>query len=153
MPIIGDPINSTTVGLAISTPAGWLPLNDQTNYSVGASGTRSGTSTNYNRIEATSPVLAGAYPVHITPGMVTEQVQVYIYGTTMTQVQANYQALLNAFEQWTYELKWTFLDRVETWNCNAISSATIDMGQGMLHNYMATITLTVPRFPAVIIGS
>lgn len=138
------------VALSIITPNGSIDLNDHSHYAVSAQSTRENTSTAYRQILATSPALAGQYLVHSVPDLVTETVGIWVLGATQTALQANYNALRAAFESWTYQLAWTWADYSEHWNCNAVTSMTIDMSQGMLHNYMAHVTLTVPRFPTVV---
>lgn len=137
-------------GLSIVTADGTIDLNDHTGYAIGAD-SRNQTQLSYSQIKATSPALAGEYLIHSTPQMVTESVQVYIYGLTQTSVQTRYKALMAAFEHWSYQLAWSWGDYSEHWNCNAVASVNANFGQGMLHNYMGLVTLSVPRFPTVLV--
>ena len=139
-----------TIGLSIVTPDGTINLNDHSSYAISADATRDRVSVSYRQINATSPALAGDYLVHSVPEMVTESVQIWVYASTQTQLAARYKALRDAFEHWQYQLAWSWADYSEHWNCNAAKSIDANMGQGMLHNYMAQVTLQVPRFPTVV---
>jgi hypothetical protein len=137
--------------LLIITPNVTINLNDHVNYAVSGNTTRQAVQTTYTQTMANSPVLAGSYLTHSVPGMVTEQVQIWAYGSTQAITQGNYNALRTAFESWQYQLQWTWADYTETWNCNQVTQISSDMSQGMVHNYMSCITLTVPRFPTILI--
>jgi hypothetical protein len=138
------------IGLSIITPNGTTDLNDGTDYKVSAQDTRQSIERTYNQITATSVALAGEYLVHSVPEMVSETVQLWVYGTTQTQVFARYQALITAFENPTYQLAWTFADYSEHWNCNAAKQIVANISQTMLHNYLAQVSVSVPRFPTVV---
>jgi hypothetical protein len=141
--------DSMVIGLSLIGGTGTINLHDKVNYAVAAEATRQGSQKSYVQITAKSPVLAGTYLVHSSPDMVNEQVDIYCYGTTQTLLNTHFKTLQAAFEQWTYQLQWTFADYTETWNCNAVSALTFDLSQTMIHNYMGKVSLTIPRFPAV----
>lgn len=141
---------SIVIDLSLTSPSGTLNLNDGTAYAVAGDSTREQVAVSYNQVTATNPTMAGQYLVHSVPQMVSETVKIWVYGTSQVQVQQRYQALKTAFENWAYQLHWTFADYSETWNCNAVTQLNSEMGASMLHNYMAAVTLTVPRFPAVL---
>lgn len=141
---------SLVIGLTLTNANGTTNLNDGTSYAVAGDGTREQVAVSYNQVTATNPTMAGSYIVHSTPQMVAENVKLWVYGTTQTQVQQRFNALKALFESWTYQLHWTFAEYSETWNCNAVSQLNAEMGSTMLHNYMAAVTLTVPRFPVVL---
>lgn len=143
--------DNMVIALTIQTPSGTTNLNDKTNYAVSSQSTRESVTGQNAQIKATSPALAGEYLVHSVPGMVSETVQIWCYGTTQAALNANVKALIAAFESFTFQLHWTFADYSETWNCNAVPSWSADQSQGLLHAYMASVTLPVPRFPAVLI--
>lgn len=138
-----------SVGLSIITPTVTLNLNDHVSYAISGNSTRESITPTYNQIKASSPALEGEYLIHSTRGMITETVQVWVYGTTQAQVQGRFGALKAAFEEWSFQLAWTWADYSETWNCNAVASFTADMSQTLLHNYLASVTMQVPRFPTV----
>lgn len=142
-------VQTMAIGLTIITPDGSTNLNDKTSYGIQGS-SRETVQTQYNQVKATSPVLAGEYLIHSTPQMVTESVGIWCYGSSVAQAMSRYLALKTLFENWTYQLVWTYPGYTETWNCNAVSGVAAQLGQGMLHNYMAGVTLQVPRFPTVL---
>lgn len=149
------------VSCQISTSSGWLELNDHETYELSATSTRQSTSTTYTRLEVTSPILPGSYLVHLTPGMVNETLAFYITAGSTAGTQAAFEALLAAFEQWTYQIKWTYAgggvapgsDYVETWDCNATTAATIDQSQVNAINLRASASFAVPRFPTITVGA
>lgn len=140
-----------TIACSIITPDTTINLNDHSAYALSAQSTREQVSATYNQQKATSPALAGEYLVHSVPGMVVEAVQVWVFGSTQAALQTNYRALKAAFESWSYQLAWTWADYTEHWNCNAVPSINANMGQGLLHSYMAQVSLQVPRYPTVLI--
>lgn len=140
-----------TVGCLIVTPDNTIDLNDHVSYALSGEATREQVAAQYNQQKASSPVLAGEYLVHSVPGMVVETVKVYVFGTTQVALAANEKALKTAFENWSYQLAWTWADYSEHWNCNAVPSIGFEKGQVFMHSYMSAATLQVPRFPAVVV--
>jgi len=126
----------------------WVNLNDGVNYRIGATSTRESTQKTWRKTTAQSPILGGNYLVHAVPEMVSESISVWIYGADQTEVSDNLFTLTGLFEQYDYRLRWTFNEYRETWRCQ-LADATMSRGQVWTHSLMASVALTIPRWPDV----
>lgn len=126
----------------------WVDLNDVDRFQIAATNTRDNTSKTFRKITTTSPVLGGTYLVHAVPELVSEQVSIYVRGSTQTELADNFFFLDQLFEQLSYQLRWTYNEYRETWDCQ-LADASYSRGQVMTHSVMAMSTYTVPRFPRV----
>jgi hypothetical protein len=132
----------------ISYGGEWVDLNDGLRYKINAQSTRESTSKSWRKITTQSPVLGGNYLVHAVPEMVNEQVGVWVYGNTQTDLADNFFFLEELFEQFDYRLRWTFNEYREYWRCQ-LSDSSSSRGQVWTHSQMASTTFTVPRYPSV----
>jgi hypothetical protein len=142
----------TTTGLdylavEISLGSRWVNLNDHDVYRIGAD-SRESTSKTWRKIVADSPILGGNFLIHAVPDMVSEQVSVWVYGTTQTEVADNLFFLTEMFEQYDYRIRWTFDDYREYWRCQ-LADATMSRGHVWTHNLMAQAQFNVPRYPDI----
>jgi len=131
----------------ISYGSRWVNLNDGINYKIGAE-SRDSSSKTWRKVVAESPILGGNYLIHAVPEMVTEQLSVWVYGATQTEVSDNLFGLTDLFEQYDYRIRWTFDEYREYWRCQ-LADATMSRGQIWTHSLMAATQFTVPRYPDV----
>lgn len=143
--------NLTLLNLEISNGSGWVSLNDHTKYVVNAQNTRDQVRKTWRTVKATSPVLSGDYLVHAVPEMVSETVSVWVHGTDYADLHANQVAVSDLFEQYSYQLRWTYNTFYEVWDCQLAETAT-SSGQVYAHNIMAQLNFTVPRYPEIVTG-
>jgi len=136
------------LGLEISWGTRWVNLNDHDSYRIGAEQTRDSTARTWRKITADSSVLGGTYLIHAVPEMVSEQVHLWVYGGSQTELSDNLFTLMELFEQYDYQLRWTFDEYRETWRCQ-LADATMSRGQVWTHSLMASVALTIPRWPDV----
>lgn len=132
----------------ISYGSRWIDLNDSEKFKIGGDSTRDGTSKSWRKITAQSPVLGGEYIVHAVPDMISEQISIWVYGRTQTDLHDNFWFLDQLFEQMDYRIRWTTNEYRETWRCQ-MADASYSRAQVWTHNMMAQSTFTVPRFPDV----
>jgi len=130
----------------ISYGSRWLNLNDGERYKIDAEQTRDTSAKSWRKVTAESPILGGNYLVHAVPEMVAEQISIWVYGTTQTEVSDNLFTLTELFEQYAYRIRWTFDEYRETWRCQ-LADASMSRGQIWTHNLMAKASFTVPRYP------
>ena len=135
------------LGAEISYGTRWVNLNDGVNYKIGAESRESSAKT-WRKVTAESPILGGNYLIHAVPEMVTEQLSVWVYGSTQTEVSDNLFGLTDLFEQYDYRIRWTFDEYREYWRCQ-LADATMSRGQVWTHSLMASTQFTVPRYPDV----
>jgi hypothetical protein len=80
--------------------------------------------------------------------MVQEQIGVWVYGTTQTEVNDNLFGLTDLFEQYDFRIRWTFDEYREYWRCQ-LADATMSRGQVWTHSTMARVEFAVPRYPDI----
>lgn len=147
---ISDPDQEglTYLGCEISNGGEWVNLNDGECYKINAQNTLDSTTKTWRKIKTQSPVLGGDYLVHAVPEMVNEQVSIWVYGNTQSDLSDNYFYLEELFEQFDFRIRWTFNEYREYWRCQLADTAS-SRGQVWAHNQMSMMTFTVPRYPGV----
>lgn len=138
----------TYLAVEISYAGQWVNINDGDRFRISAEATRDNTSKTWRKVTAQSPILGGDYLVHAVPEMMQEQVGVWVYGNTQSDLADNIFFLTDMFEQLDYRLRWTTNEYRETWTCQVADSST-GRGHVWTHNQMAVCTFTVPRYPRV----
>lgn len=136
------------MAVEVSYGSRWVSLNDGLVYKISADGTRDSTAKTWRKTVADSPILGGNYLVHAVPDMVTEQIGIWVYGGTQTEVSDNLFGLTDLFEQYDFRIRWTFDEYREYWRCQ-LADATVSRNQVWTHNLMALASFTVPRYPDV----
>lgn len=137
----------SSYSMEIELGGSWLDLNDQLNFKVGGQ-TMAQEQVTWRKVTVESPVVEGSYTVHAVKAMVTEQVQIWVYGGDHVQVQENRQKLEQLFSRLDYRVRFSFDAYREYWRCQT-AEWTTERSQVMTHNQMVAITFTVPRFPTV----
>lgn len=143
----------TTTGLdymtaEVSWGSRWVNLNDGEKYKISGDDTRDSTGKTWRKVTADSPILGGNYLIHAVPDMVSEQIGVWVYGQTQTELSDNLFGLIDLFEQYDYRLRWTFDEYREVWRCQ-LADATMSRNQVWTHSLMAKANFTIPRYPDV----
>jgi hypothetical protein len=123
-------------------------LNDGVVYKISGESTRESTQRTWRKVTADSPILGGNYLIHAVPEMVGEQISVWVYGQTQTEVSDNLFNLTDLFEQYDYRIRWTFDEYREYWRCQ-LADATMSRGQVWTHSLMAKADFAIPRYPDV----
>jgi hypothetical protein len=136
------------LAVEISYGSRWVSLNDGEVYKIGAEGTRDSTAKTWRKTVADSPILGGNYLIHAVPDMVAENIGVWVYGGTQTEVSDNLFGLTDLFEQYDYRIRWTFDEYREYWRCQ-LADASVSRNQVWTHSLMAKADFTVPRYPDV----
>lgn len=143
----------TTTGLdymaaEISWGSRWVNLNDRLIYRISGGDTRETSSKSWRKVTAESPILGGNYLIHAVPEMINEQISVWVYGGSQSEVADNMFTLLELFEQYDYRIRWTFDDYREYWRCQ-LADAALSRGQVWTHSQMAKAEFTIPRYPDI----
>ena len=136
------------LAVEVSYGSRWVNLNDGEVYKIAGDNTRDSTQKTWRKVVADSPILGGNYLIHAVPEMVNEQVGVWIYGQSQTELSDNLFGLTELFEQYDYRIRWTFDEYRETWRCQ-LADATTSRGQVWTHSTMAKAEFSVPRYPDV----
>ena len=132
----------------ISFGSRWINLNDRLSYRIAGDTTMETSAKTWRKVTAESPILGGSYLIHAVPEMIAEQIGVWIYGNSQTDLSDNLFTLLELFEQYDYRIRWTFDEYREYWRCQ-LADISMSRGQVWTHSQMAKATFTVPRFPDV----
>jgi hypothetical protein len=136
------------MAVEISYGSRWVNLNDGVMYKISADGTRDSSAKSWRKVTAESPILGGNYLIHAVPEMVTEQVAVWVYGQSQSDLSDNLFLVNELFEQYDFRLRWTFNEYREYWRCQ-LADATMSRGHIWTHNLMSACQYTVPRYPDV----
>ena len=137
------------LAVEISYGSRWVNLNDGEIYKISGDETRESTAKTWRKVTAESPILGGNYLVHAVPEMVAEQIGVWVYGQSQTELSDNLFGLTDLFEQYSYQIRWTFDEYREYWLCQ-LADATMSRGQVWTHSTMAKAQFAVPRYPNVV---
>lgn len=136
------------LAVEVSWGSRWVNLNDGETYRIVGDATRDSTQKTWRKVTAESPILGGNYLIHAVPEMVGEQISVWVYGQSQTEVSDNLFGLMELFEQYDYRIRWTFDEYREYWRCQ-LADATMSRGQVWTHSLMAKADFAVPRYPDV----
>lgn len=149
------PTNEATFTMSVSLDDGtWLDINDGNKYVV--SGESLGiSSVSFRKTEAQSPYIEGRFLIHAVKDMVEENIVVWVsgypYNTNSSgqhQLRENIDALLEAFEQLSYTVKYTFGNSQVEWNCQT-ANYSVEFDRQYIHRLYVPVKLAVPRFPTV----
>lgn len=132
----------------VSWGSRWVNINDGHNFKIAADQTRDAVSKTWRKTVAESPILGGNYLVHAVPEMVAEQVGVWVYGRSQSELADNFSLLEQLFEQMDYRMRWTFNDYREYWHCQ-LGEVSWSRGHVWTHSSMARASFTIPRYPNV----
>lgn len=145
----------TTVSATISSGGGLTltsaPYFIQGNETEDASGFDPG-QTQYSRIWATSPYVAGAVPVLVVPGIVPATLKMYVYDATQADIQADLDALISAFTASTYTLTFTVDTATYEWTCYCADYQPAPFPMEAIIGLMWPITFDIPRSPVPVSG-
>lgn len=130
----------------VSWGSRWVNINDGEIYKIAGDETRDSTAKTWRKVTADSPILGGNYLIHAVPDMVSEQISVWVYGQSQTELSDNLFTLMELFEQYDFRIRWTFDEYRETWRCQ-LADATMSRGQVWTHSTMAKASFTIPRYP------
>jgi hypothetical protein len=136
------------LAVEVSYGTRWVNINNGETYKIAADTTRDSTAKTWRKVVAESPILGGNYLVHAVPDMVQEQIGVWVYGQSQTEMNDNLFTLTDLFEQYDYRIRWTFDEYREYWRCQ-LADTTMSRGQVWTHSLMARAEFAIPRYPDV----
>lgn len=132
----------------------WLNLNDGNVYRVAADSIGS-QATSWRRTEAQSPYVEGKFLIHAVKDMSSVNLTVWVSGypqnthsAGQNQLQTNIDALINPFEQMSYQVKYTAGDTQITWDCQT-ADYSVEVTKDYLYAMYVPVKFTIPRFPTV----
>lgn len=134
------------LSMQVSTPSGWLELNDGTIH-VLAKETFSEKTVGKRKTEAKNPYLEGSQTVSALREEVVETVAIYVYGSTHFSTATRVRIITDAFDQNEYRIIIGIENNAwDVWWCGS-ANYRIDTSQELLHARMAKVTIEVPRHP------
>ena len=137
----------TNFSVEISYGTTWISLTDHRRFYM-SSEDFGDKSQSLRRITAQSPYYEGTYLVHAVRENVTETISVYVLGSSQNQVTENILLLEELVSQFSFRVRLTLDDHVETWKCQQ-ADYTIQRGHVLMHNGRAMMRLSINRLPDV----
>ena len=131
-------------------PVTFIELNDRVSYRIEA-GSFAQQATSKKRQEATSPFLEGTYIVNALRENVTEQLNVYVYGSSPSDFQSKLQVLKDAFDLNEFVVTRTLGDSVHTWNCYS-SDYSLTTQREFMHAKMGLLSVQLLRRPQEVVS-
>jgi hypothetical protein len=141
----GTASDTLLVRARVSSPAGWININDHINYELSGE-TRGSRQVGHRKQEVTSPYINGSFVVNAVSDNIDEQVAVWVFGDSHYTMLQKVQALETAFTQLSYAIEWVIEDHAEIWDCQ-LADYTVNTQREFLHAKQALFTATVPRQP------
>jgi len=123
----------------------WLDISDGTNYRV-SSTTFENSAVTFRRDEVTNAFVEGKFLVNALRDNITENLVVYVYGSTMATLKTNIDALTNSVSQINFNTRVTLENSQRLWQCWA-SDYTVNITNAMFHNRQAMVTIQLHRLP------
>jgi hypothetical protein len=140
-----------TVEVAVSTPTGWLALEDEANgLEIGAESFASKTLTPKTRKIGDDRVdFEGTLTIAMARGMVTEPIQVIITGETHDDYDTKEQQVIAAFQQLSFQVTRQIGNSKQTWDCFCSENIQITTEQPHMFATMGVVTIDVPHLPSI----
>jgi hypothetical protein len=135
----------------ITGPQGWINLDDHQCYIVTAD-SFANSQTTWRRTQVQGPYVAGKFTVSAVPDQVTEQIGIYVLGTSQADLQQNLADLIDAISQPFFQLMWSMDEAVYSWDCDT-ADYSIEYTTPTLFARQITVKLQIPRNPLVTMGS
>lgn len=133
-------------------PLSALALEDVGNYRIVSAGPGA-TSWRLQYVE--SPDVDGAFLVAAAKAITVAPLVIRAYGTSRTDLNNNVDALLRAFEQFSYQLTLTIDGQAQTWDCmpaNVAASGTGEWDKERMFALSQNYQLQIPRQPNALAG-
>lgn len=128
---------------------GDLDINDGVDYKV--SNEILGGQVTWERNAVSSPYVNGDITVHRRRPSVQERFAVYAYGANQTELRDNVKALIDAFNQDTFNLTVSLDSIPHTYQCEA-ADVQIEWSNVHLMSNQVRVVFTVPRKPISLAG-
>lgn len=143
----GEPTDDLIIRCRITTPDGWMDLNNHDSYELEAEslGNRQVT---HRKQEASNPYVPGTWVVSAVPDNVVETVSLWVRGQNHYELSQRVMALEDAFSQLQFYMQWSVEDRLMTWFCQ-VADYQINTQREFQHATMAKFVAQVPRYPAL----
>lgn len=134
-----------SIGARITTPTGWLDLNDRTSYQLEASsfGDRA---VSWRKREVASDYVEGSFLVNAVRDNITEKLAVWVRGETHYDLARNRERLEEALCQLTYRLSFRTSDVTRYWEAT-VADYSVNTQREFLHSCIALVSATIPRHP------
>jgi hypothetical protein len=135
------------VSVKLETPSGWIELEDHASgYTLSADSFVT-SATTHRKTEVSSEWMEGTYVARSVKDNISEQVAVYIQGTSPYDLAQKIAVLAKGFDQLNYQMIVRFADSEDTWNC-FVADYTITTKVEIRFATMALLQATVPRLPS-----
>ena len=114
----------------MTIPGGrWLNLDDHEKYIVAAESFAT-SAVVWRRTQVQGPDVAGKFTVHAVPDQVTEQVGVYVLGSSQRDLQENLATLIDAVSQPSFQFLWSMDESSYAWDWRRTADYSIAVHDG-----------------------
>ena len=134
----------------MSYQGGWLYLDDLERYIVAAD-SFANSATTWRRVQVTGPYVAGKFTVSAVPDQVTEQVSLYVLGSSQSDLQSNLARLIDAVSQPYFQFVWSMDQASYIWDCDS-ADYSIQSTTATMFARQITVKLSIPRHPLLTRG-
>jgi hypothetical protein len=150
--MITPPIGESTFAMSVKKSDGtWLNINDNVKYRVSADSLGQ-SSVSFRRTEVKSPYVEGSFLVHAVKDMVSENISVFVNGYSVDSEQSqdalrdNIQALIDAFTQNYFDLKYSFGNSEILWKCHS-ADYSVQQSREYIHKMTVPVRFSFSRYP------
>lgn len=146
-------VDDVQVTARISTPTGWLDLEDpEGGYELHPE-TLSGGSVSYRTVIASSPWVEGDVATSAVRENVLEALSVWVTGDTPHEFYTRWKRLTDALEQRAFTVELTVEDAAFTWTVTRPAEHTTDTQQAFLVARTGLVRAKVARLPELTVGT
>jgi hypothetical protein len=129
-----------------------LNINDHSKYVV-AGPMVFGGAVQWNRRQVEAPWVDGSITVERHRQNVSEQLSVYVAGSSIGDLDTNLGALIAAMQQDRYTFQLVVGGANHAWDCEAADISQVLYDTTHVHNKYVTVTFSVPRKPIPLAGA
>jgi len=133
------------IGARISTPTGWLDLNDRKTYQLEGS-SFADRSVGWRKREVNSDYVEGSFVVNAVRENVIEKLAVWVRGETYHDLAMARQRLEDALCQLTYRISLRTSDVTRYWEAT-VADYQVNTQREYLHSRLALVSASIPRHP------
>ncbi len=132
----------------ISTPSGWMDVNNHDGYELGAE-SRAQVQVTHRKQTISSAYVPGSFTLNAVPDNVMESVSWWVRGTDHHDMQVKIRRLTEAFTQPDFYMDWTIEEHAEVWRCQT-ADYSIETKREYLHAKIANVKAQIPRYPELL---
>lgn len=136
----------------ISSPSGWLDLEDDDIYELHAEALND-RQVQWRKQQVTSPYVDGTYTTAAVKENVSEALSIWVRAADPLELATRIAQVTDALDQLTYTLMFRSNNYVEYWTAVEPADYTINMAHELRHAFRGIVRATVYRLPELTWGA